>query len=157
MHKARAGHIVFQEKFPGKMRLCQKNIQDLVKGFSASCTPIPTLRLSCRAPLQVWDLFFFGGGGFGRLVLLRITKTLSNPLRRPPEHLLGSRCQIRVTTQGRNHKNAEYGAARGGGKKSPLVFLMGEHMEKGVAEPASSFWDARRRKGRLFSCKEGAQ
>lgn len=75
LHKARAGHVVFYGKIPGKVRLCQKNIQDLVKDFSASCTPTPTLSLSCSAPLQLWDLFFFLGGGYGRLVFLRMTKT----------------------------------------------------------------------------------
>lgn len=109
MYKARAGHVVFYEKFPVKMRLCQKNIQDLVEDFSAPCTP-------CPVSLQVWDLFF--GGEFGRLVFLRMTKTLASPLRRPPEHLTGSRSQIRVTTRGRNHKNAEFGTARG--KKKSL-------------------------------------
>lgn len=84
------------------------------------------------------------------MVFLRMTKTLANPLRRPPEHLTSSRSQIRVTTRGRNHKNAELGTD-GKKKKIPSVPEgVGEHMEKGVAEPASSFWDAGRRGGGFF-------
>lgn len=54
LHKQEQETLCFYEKSPVKMRLSQKNIQDLVQDFSASCTAIPT---PSRAPLQVWDLF----------------------------------------------------------------------------------------------------
>ena len=60
--------------------------------------------------LQVWAF------GFCRLVFMRMSKTLANPLRRPPGHLMGSRSQIRVTTQGRSHANVESGPSKRGKK-----------------------------------------
>lgn len=104
-HKVRAGHVVFYEKFPGKVRLCQKNGQDLVKNFSVPCTPIPTLSLSCHYLCKL-EIYFLEGK-FGQLLFLRMTKTLANPLRRPPVHLMGSRSQIRVTTQGEKTKKCQ--------------------------------------------------
>jgi len=43
---------------------------------------------------------------------MRMSKTLANPLRRPPGHLMGSRSQIRVTTPGRSHINIDSGPSK---------------------------------------------
>lgn len=153
-HKARAGHVAFYKKFPGKVRLCQKNSQDLVKDFSVPCTPIPTLSLSCHYLCKLG--IYFLEGKFGQLVFLMMTKTLANPLRRPPVHLMGSRSQIRVTTQGEKTKKCQIWSQQEGKKDPSVAEVVGEHREKGVAEPVSSFWDAGRR-GEAFSCRESAQ
>lgn len=90
---------------------------------------------------------------------MRKSKTLANPLRKPPGCLLGSKSQIRVTTQAKSHANIESGPSKR--QKNPFsVGAAGCACGEGGAEASGVLLGCWRRGRRLFlagGVKEMAQ